>query len=77
MRMLNTGRTGLAIVCYLTAKVRPEHKIASMVEGKLRTPMSGMAFAQELFSKGGWDGEAILLEKYTVMDSEVVTYRPI
>lgn len=69
--MLSTGRTGLALVCYLTAKVRPEHTIASMAEGKLRTPISGMEFAQELFSKGGWDGETILLEKDTVMDSEV------
>ena len=73
MRMLSTGRTGLAIVCYLTATVSPENTIASMAEGELRTP----EFAQELFSKGGWDGEAILLETYTVMDSEVVTYRPI
>ena len=77
MRMLSTGRTGLAIVCYLTATVSPENTIASMAEGELRTPMSGMEFAQELFSKGGWDGEAILLETYTVMDGEVVTYRPI
>ena len=35
MRMLSTGRSGLALVCYLTAKARPEPTIASMAEGKL------------------------------------------
>ena len=54
-----------------------QHTIASMAEGKLRTPIGGMEFAQELFSKGEWDGEAILLEKYTVIHSELVMYRPI
>lgn len=77
MRMLSTGRSGLALICYLTAEARPGHTIASMAEGKLRTPIGGMEFAEELFSKGGWDGEAILLEKYTVIHSELVTYRPI
>ena len=67
----------LALVCYLTAEARPGHTIASMAEGKLRTPIGGMEFAEERFSKGGWDGEAILLEKYTVIHSELVTYRPI
>ena len=76
MRMLSIGRSGLALVCYSTAKARPEHTIASMAEGKLRTPIGGMEFAQELFSKGGWDGEAILLEKYTVIRSEFLSYRP-
>ena len=56
MRMLSTGRSGLALVCYLTAMARPEHTIASMAEGKLRTPIGGMEFAQELFLEGrmGW-----------------------
>lgn len=50
-------------VCYLTAKARPEHTIASMAESKRRTPMGGKEFAQEVCSKRGWDDDAILLEK--------------
>lgn len=68
---------GTGHVCYFAAKARPEHTIASMAEGKLRTRIGGREFAQELFSKGGWDGDAILLEMYTVMDNEFVTYRSI
>lgn len=63
MPMLSTSHTGLAHVCYLTAKARPEHTIASMVESKRRTPMGSMEFVQQVCSKRGWDDDTILLEE--------------
>ena len=42
--MLSTSHTGLAHVCYLVVKARPEHTIASMVEGELLAPMGCMEF---------------------------------
>ena len=48
MGMLSRGCTGLAHVCYLTTKARPEHTIATMADSKLRVPVGGMKFAQEV-----------------------------